>query len=121
MSKYLPEEDMYEPFEIKLRYPENVDPSGHWSTVWADALKSLAEILTKQETPERIDDELDSAIKVLRLMEVVGSSIEQGGKRIDNINLVSQENMHDWITLGSDAGINQDALMGARSFLEKNS
>jgi len=46
MSKYLPEEDMYEPFEIKLRYPENVDPTGHWSTVWADSFKVEAETLT---------------------------------------------------------------------------
>lgn len=112
---------MYEPFEIKLRYPENVDPSGHWSTVWADSFKVEAETLVKQETPKSINNELDSAIKVLRLMEVVGSSIEQGGKRIDNINLVSQEGKHDWVTLGSDAGINEDALMGSRAQLENNS
>lgn len=103
MTKYLPEEEMYEPFEIKLRYPEIPDPKAGWKDVWADSFKEEVKTLTKEESPE---NQLDSAIQVLRLMEVIGSSLEQDGKRIDNINLVAQENMHDWVTLGSDAGIN---------------
>lgn len=37
MSKYNAEEDMYMPFEIKLRYPEEPDPDALWSDVWKES------------------------------------------------------------------------------------
>lgn len=43
MSRYNELVDMYEPFEIKLRFPEVPDPTAYWQDVWAHAFKGVME------------------------------------------------------------------------------
>lgn len=35
MARYNAENDMYEPYEEKIKFPLVEDPNAHWSDVWA--------------------------------------------------------------------------------------
>ena len=45
MAKYNEANDMYEPYEEKLKFPEVDDPNAHWSDVWGEAFVKSAEAL----------------------------------------------------------------------------
>lgn len=48
MSKFNADKNMYEPFEGKLRFPEQADPNASWAEVWAAAFKKSDEIFLEE-------------------------------------------------------------------------
>lgn len=73
MSKYDSRSDMYEPSEIKLRYPEQPDPNAHWSDVWKDAFVGAKDKFIS-ENPKGLVD-LEFGIKTIRLAELSNISV----------------------------------------------
>ena len=113
MSRYNEEDDMYEPFEVKLRYPEEPDPTAHWSDVWKDAFVGVSKEFTSDEPQGLADAEL--GVRVLRMAELCNISLEQGGRQLEGIALSGRQypERTRWVTLGAGAGINGEALVEA--------
>lgn len=116
MSRFNASKNMYEPQEIKLRYPEQPDPNAHWSDVWKDAfITSQGQLI--QANPQGLSD-LELGIQTLRMAELCNISLTQNGRSIEDITLSANQypNKAKWISLDAGAGINHDALIEALSF-----
>lgn len=85
MSKYDAAEDMYIPFEIKLRYPEKPDPDALWSDVWRDAFVKVKEEFVKEKSEKLCD--LETGIQTLRMAELSNISLQKGGLELTDICL----------------------------------
>jgi len=113
MSRYNDKQDMYEPFEIKLRFPEVPDPKAFWSDVWKQAFKGVSKKFTSAKTEGLVD--IETGVRVLRMAELCNISLQQKGRLINNITLSFQQypERMKWITLGAGALINEEALVDA--------
>jgi len=74
MARYNEANDMYEPYEEKLKFPEINNPNAHWSDVWGGAFVKSAEALKKGENGVP----LSFGIKVLSFAENIGKSLNEG-------------------------------------------
>lgn len=80
MSKMNADKTMYEPFEAKLKFPEEADPDATWAEVWKDAFVQSVGAVYKGENGVP----LSFGLNVLRLAEMIGESINNGSKIVEN-------------------------------------
>lgn len=76
---------MYEPWEAKLRIPEVEDPDAFWQDVWQHCFISSVKALMTGEGGVP----LKFGLNVLKMIEMIGQSIQERGKVIENTTITS--------------------------------
>ena len=76
---------MYEPYEAKLRFPEQPDPNATWAEVWKDSFVHSAKALYTGQGGVP----LKFGLNVLRLAEMIGESINSDeSKTVKNTTIL---------------------------------
>lgn len=83
MSKANADKSMYDPWEVRIRFPEVAAPDATWADVWSAAFVKSAEALYKGEGGVP----LKFGLNVLRLADMIGDSINNGSKIVQNTTI----------------------------------
>ena len=83
MSKMNEDKSMYEPWEVRIRFPEVADPDATWADVWSASFVKSAEALYKGEGGVP----LKFGLNVLRLADMIGDSINNSSKIVQNTTI----------------------------------
>lgn len=89
MSKMNAEGTMYEPYECKLKFPEVADPDATWAEVWKESFVKSAGALYKGDGGVP----LKFGLNVLRLAEMIGESVNNGNKSVENSKIPDRKSV----------------------------
>jgi len=119
MSKHSPDQSggpgSYEPQEFTLRFPDKPILDAHWSNVWTDSFKQAVAELLGEPKEKTLAADLSLGVEVLRLAQICGQSLKNGGQVVKDIALTPDQSADKtkWITMSSDAQINGESLVAA--------